>query len=178
MRRRSNGRRRSKLGRSYLTVELKGLVMRATVTSLLALCLCSGCGVIMVGDPVKKEDLSLQNDAEENLKAIRAMLDDQATRRAQEEKAPRPASHSMPSEATSSLMQSPSGARPVPSPSSSVGQTDAAARLPWTPTAPDRPAVPDRPVPAYTTPAPVGPDYSGSIRCAPDGMGGQRCAGR
>jgi hypothetical protein len=24
----------------------------------------------------------------------------------------------------------------------------------------------------------VGPDYSGSIRCVPDGMGGQRCLGR
>jgi hypothetical protein len=24
----------------------------------------------------------------------------------------------------------------------------------------------------------VGPDHSGAIRCAPDGLGGQRCVGR
>ena len=131
----------------------------------------------MVGDPVKHQDFSAENDAEENLKAIRTMLGDPATHRLGDEKASTPATQALPPDATPSLVQ-PSGARPAPSASSSGGQGDASAKLPWTPTAPDRPAVSDRRVPAYTIPAPVGPDYSGSIRCAPDGMGGQRCAGR
>ena len=150
---------------------------RIAVTSLLALCLYSGCGLIMVGEPVKKQDLSSQDDAEENLKAIRAILEDQASRRPEE----KPAGSSLQpssSHQAPSLVQPPSGVRPVPSPSSSAGKPDVTAKLPWTPTAPDRPTVPDRAVPAYTIPAPVGPDYSGSIRCAPDGMGGQRCVGR
>jgi hypothetical protein len=114
------------------------------------------------------------------------MLDDQAARRVEQPthpgtEAPPSASPSVSTpSATSDGLPSvePSSARPAPSPSSSAGQSDVPAKLPWTPTAPQRSALPDRPVPAYTTPAPVGPDYSGSIRCAPDGMGGQRCVGR
>lgn len=153
--------------------------VRAVVASLLALCVCSGCGLIMIGGPVEERDLSSQDDAEENLKAIRAMLADQASRSSRSEENPSGiSSSSSPSEATPSQTQPAAGPRPLSSSSSSVGQTDAPGKLPWTPTAPDRPAVPDRPVPAYTSPAPVGPDHSGSIRCAPDGMGGQRCVGR
>jgi hypothetical protein len=156
--------------------------MRAVGIALLALSLASGCGVIMIGDPVQKQDLTSQDDAEENLKAIRAMLGDRATRGSEEQPA-RPASEAPPGSSPSSSTQSPlpvepASAPPASSRSSSAGQADASAKLPWTPTASQRPAVPDRPVPAYTTPAPVGPDYSGSIRCAPDGMGGQRCVGR
>jgi hypothetical protein len=163
---------------------LKGMAMRVAGISLFALCLLSGCGLIMVGDPVKEQDISTQNDAEENLKAIRAMLAEQAARRAQQPTHPdtdAPPSPS-PSASTPSASDGPplpaQPTPPVPSPSSSGGSSDLPAKLPWTPTAPQRPSVPDRPVPAYTTPAPVGPDYAGSIRCAPDGMGGQRCLGR
>ena len=150
---------------------------RAVVISLLALCLYSGCGIIMVGEPVQEQDVRSEDDAEENLKAIRAMLADQASHRP-EEKMSGTSTPPAPPDAAPSLIEPTSGIRPAPSPSSSAGRTDVPAKLPWTPTATDRPAIPDRPVPAYTVPAPVGPDYSGSIRCAPDGMGGQRCAGR
>lgn len=152
--------------------------MDIRLAAVLMCCLwSSGCGLIMVGDPVQEMDLTSKDDAEENLKAIRAMLADQASRRL-EEKSTGSSLQPLPTDAAPSLTEPSSGMRPLPSPSSSAGKPDVTARLPWTPTAPDRPAVPDRPVPAYTVPAPVGPDYSGSIRCAPDGMGGQRCLAR
>ena len=151
-------------------------LVRASAAALLALCLCFGCSLIMVGDPVKELDLSSEDNAEENLKAVRAMLANQAARSVPEEQ---PSGLSVrPSEVMPVPNEPTPGARPLPSPSSSAGMPDAPAKLPWRPSPPERPAVPDRPVPAYTTPAPVGPDYSGSIRCTPDGMGGQRCAGR
>ena len=162
----------SKLGRSSCKV----LSMRVAVTSLLMLSLCSGCSLIRVGDPVKHMDLSSEDDAEENLKAVRAMLANQAARSAPGEQLSDPSIR--PSEVVPPPNEPTSGTRLLPSPSSSARMPDASAKLPWTPSAPERPAAPDRPVPAYTTPAPVGPDYSGSIRCTPDGMGGQRCAGR
>ena len=153
--------------------------MRAVVISLLAFCLYSGCGVIMVGEPVKEQDLSSEDDAEENLKAIRVMLADQTARASRTDAKPSGLSpQSAPADLAPSQVDPAVGTRLLPSPSSSAGRSDVPAKLPWTPTAPDRSAMPDRPVPAYTVPAPVGPDYSGSIRCAPDGMGGQRCAGR
>jgi len=151
--------------------------MRAAVTLLLALYLCSACGLIMVGEPVKKRDLSSEDDAEENLKAIRAMVADHASQRP-EEKMSGTSMQPAPPDATPSLIEPASGRRPAPPPSSSAGRTEVPAKLPSSPPVPDRPATPDSPVPAYTIPAPVGPDYSGSIRCAPDGMGGQRCTGR
>jgi hypothetical protein len=143
------------------------------MAALLAVCLLSGCGIIMIGDPVPHQDLSSQDDAEENLKAIRAMLADRASPRP-EEKLSGPFMKPAPPDAMPSLAE-PSLAPPSSSP---AVPGNVPAKLPWTPTAPNRPTAPDRPVPAYTTPAPVGPDYSGSIRCAPDGMGGQRCVGR
>ncbi|HSA64704.1 MAG TPA: hypothetical protein VLE25_08440 [Nitrospira sp.] len=153
--------------------------MRMTITALLALCLYSGCGLIMIGDPVEKQDLTLEDDAEENLKAIRAILADQAARSAHpDEHAPAPSSVPPATEPAAGLIDPPAGTRPIPSPSSSSGHAEIPAKLPWAPTAPERAAAPDRPVPAYTTPAPVGPDHSGAIRCAPDGLGGQRCVGR
>ena len=149
-------------------------LMRVMVIALLTLCLC-GCGIIMIGEPVKHQDVSTEDDAEENLKAIRAMLADRASRRPEEQNlSPQP----LPPDAAPSPVDPSSGFRLAPSPSSSAGRADVPAKLPWTPTAPDRPTSPDRPVPSYTVPAPVGPDYSGSVRCTPDGMGGQRCAGR
>ena len=151
-------------------------LLRLTVAAYVALCLCFGCSLIMVGDPVKELDLSSEDNAEENLKAVRAMLANQAARSAPGEQLSDPSIR--PSEVVPPPNESTPGTRLLPSPSSSARMPDASAKLPWTPSAPERPAAPDRPVPAYTTPAPVGPDYSGSIRCTPDGMGGQRCAGR
>jgi hypothetical protein len=152
--------------------------MLVVVLALGMLYLSYGCGLIMIGDPVEKQDRTTEDDAEENLKAIRAILDDQAAHPTAGEAQAPPAS-SLPSatDPASSLAE-PSGQRPMPSLSSSPAHVDVPAKLPWSPTAPARPTGPDRPVPAYTIPAPVGPDYSGSIRCVPDGMGGQRCLGR
>jgi hypothetical protein len=152
--------------------------MRMFMTSLLVLCLLPGCELIMVGDPAKKQDLSTENDAEENLKAIRKMLDDQAGRSSAPAEKSSLSTQPLPSEVGPAPTEPVVAPRPHPSPSSSTGMHDASAKLPWTPSPPERAMVPDRPVPAYTSPAPVGPDYSGSIRCAPDGMGGQRCLGR
>ena len=145
---------------------------------IVALCLLSGCGLIMIGQPVEKIDITSQDDAEENLKAIRAMQADQAKRP--------DASLVKPSD-ESALPSSPDESKVIseayptvvtPFSESSTGQTKAPAKLPWTPPSISRPSPPDRPVPAYTIPAPVGPDYSGTIRCVPDGLGGQRCVGR
>jgi hypothetical protein len=153
--------------------------MRGTVVALLTLSLSSACGIIMIGGPVEKHDVASENDAEENLKAIRAMLADQAARGDQE----KPADLSTQPSSSTSMAPSPvepsPSARPSATPSSSAAApSEVPAKLPWSPSAPDRPGPPDRSVPAYTTPAPTGPDYSGSVRCTPDGMGGQRCLGR
>ena len=151
--------------------------MRTAATALLTLCLVSGCGLVMVGEPVQELDLASQDDAEENLKAVRAMLSRQISGPPDEQPSGVLVQPSA-SEGAPLLLPPSTGPRPVPSPSSSAGQHDVPAKLPWTPAAPERPAAQDRPVPAYTVPAPVGPDYSGSVRCTPDGMGGQRCVGR
>lgn len=152
--------------------------MRGMVLALVMLYLSSGCGLIMIGDPVEKQDRTTEDNAEENLKAIRAILEDQATRPQRgSERAPAPSSVPSATDPATSMAEPP-GPRFVPSMSSSPAHAEVPAKLPWSPTAPDRPAVPDRPVPVYTVPAPVGPDYSGSVSCVPDGMGGQRCLGR
>jgi hypothetical protein len=154
--------------------------MRVVVTSLWILCLWSGCGIIMVGEPVQELDISSEDDVEENLKAVRAILADQETRRTPSVPKPSPPS----SRAAPASESGPAGDplfHPTAAQSSSAivtGHLDAPAKLPWSPSPAQRPEVPDRPVPAYTVPAPVAPDYSGSVRCAPDGLGGQRCAGR
>ncbi|HET9845311.1 MAG TPA: hypothetical protein VFQ02_06145 [Nitrospira sp.] len=153
--------------------------MRVPLISLVILALWSGCGIIMIGDPVQELDLSSQDDVEENLKAIRAILADQETRKAPPVAKPSDIS----SRATSSSEFGPISEpllSPNPAPSSTsivTGHLDAPAKLPWSPSPAQKPGAPDRPVPAYSVPAPVGPDYSGSIRCTPDGLGGQRCTG-
>jgi len=153
--------------------------MDIRLAAVLMCCLGSGggCGLIMVGDPVQEMDLTSQDDAEENLKAIRAMLADQESQRS-DERLSDTSRQPTPPAAAPSLIEPSYGQRPAPSPSSSAGRTEAPAKLQSSPPVPVRPAMPDYPVPAYTIPAPVGPDYSGTIRCTPDGMGGQRCAGR
>jgi hypothetical protein len=151
--------------------------MRVGVAPVLTLCLLvSGCGLIMVGDPVEKQDIESEDDAQENLKAIRKMLD-QENRPVPSVKTPSGHTSVQPESAP---VSGPSAIlTPVPSSRSLSGMHAVApAKLPWSPPALQRPAPPERPVPAYTIPAPVGPDYAGTIRCAPDGMGGQRCAGR
>jgi hypothetical protein len=91
------------------------------------LCLYSGCGIIMIGEPVKEQDSSSQDDAEENLKAIRAMLADRASRRPEENTlSPQP---SLPDVAPSPV-ESSSGVRLAPTPSSSAGRADAPAKRP------------------------------------------------
>ena len=133
----------------------------------------------MIGGPVDKKDLTVEDDAEENLKAIRTILTDEAARSPRPGKtAPAPSSMPPATEPSAESVEPRAGVRPIPSPSSSSTQVEVPAKLPWAPTGPERPVAPDRPVPAYTTPAPVGPDHSGSIHCAPDGLGGQRCVGR
>ncbi|HKY73129.1 MAG TPA: hypothetical protein VJL88_14515 [Nitrospira sp.] len=152
--------------------------MRVAAIALWIMCLGSGCGLIMIGGPVEKHDVASENDAEENLKAIRAMLADTPARGDQG----KPADLSIQPSPSSSIAPSPvepsPAARPSATPSSSATPSEVPAKLPWSPSAPDRAVPPDRPVPAYTTPAPTAPDYPGSIRCTPDGMGGQRCLGR
>ena len=157
-----------------------GVPMRVFVTSLWILSLWSGCGIMMIGEPVQKLDVSSEDDTEENLKAIRAILADQESRKAPPVAKPSESSSRAAPYPESGPVSEPSF-KPTPTPSSSsivTGQLDAPAKLPWSPSPSEKPGPPDRPVPAYTVPAPVGPDYSGSIRCAPDGLGGQRCVGR
>jgi hypothetical protein len=148
--------------------------MRSPVWPIVALCMFSGCGLFMIGDPVEKRDIESLDNGEENLKAVRAMLTDQAMR-----SAPSPGNSSDTSRVSIPANES-NDAQVILSPAissspSSAANVEAPAKLPWTPPSVSRPGPPDRSVPAYTVPAPVGPDYSGTIRCAPDGMGGQRC---
>ena len=150
-------------------------VPRATLCLLL-----SGCGFMMIGPPAEKMDLTSQNDAEENLKAIRAMLADQKGGSApssdklfDEPPTPLPPNESKP-------LSEPHSAADFMTPfsPSATRNLTAPAKLPWTPSPISRSTPPDRSVPAYTIPGPVGPAIMGMIRCVPDGMGGQRCAGR
>jgi len=59
--------------------------MRRTVVALLALSLSSACGIIMVGEPVQKLDISAEDDAEGNLKAVRTMFKGSGMRQLGEE---------------------------------------------------------------------------------------------
>ena len=125
--------------------------MDIRLAAVLMCCLGSGggCGLIMVGDPVQEMDLTSQDDAEENLKAIRAMLADQESQRS-EERLSDTSRQPTPPDAAPSLIEPSYGQRPAPSPSSSAGRTEAPAKLQSSPPVPVRPAMPDYPVPAYT----------------------------
>lgn len=54
---------------------------------------------------------------------------------------------------------------------------DVTVKIPWVTAPPSRgiEAEPWPRVPAYTSPAPIGSAYPGSVRCVPDMLGGQRC---
>jgi len=177
----SPGRRRSE--RAWKEHSKRGgVAMHFRIAPMLTLCLwSSGCGLMMIGQPVEPIDFTSQDNAEENLKAIRAMLADQRSRHAPSAVQPSDASSVPvpPSTESKSEVEPHSTLNSLtPSSASSAVNADALAKLPWTPPSVSRPSPPDRSVPAYTIPAPVGPDYSGSIRCVPDGMGGQRCMAR
>jgi hypothetical protein len=134
--------------------------------------LLSGCALMMVGEPAAELDLTSQDDAQENLKAIRALQRaPSASNPPDTSSDPLPPNESGPGSIPHSTLH------PVtPSSAASAANTRAPVKLPWTPPSVSRPDAPDRSVPAYTTP--VGPNYSGSVRCIPDGMGGQRCMAR
>jgi len=104
--------------------------MDIRLAAVLMCCLGSGggCGLIMVGDPVQEMDLTSQDDAEENLKAIRAMLADQESQRS-DERLSDTSRQPTPPAAAPSLIEPSYGQRPAPSPSSSVGRTEAPAKL-------------------------------------------------
>ena len=123
--------------------------MDIRLAAVLMCCLGSGggCGLIMVGDPVQEMDLTSQDDAEENLKAIRAMLADQESQRS-EERLSDTSRQPTPPDAAPSLIEPSYGQRPAPSPSSSAGRTEAPARLQSSPPVKVRPAMPDYPGPA------------------------------
>src|SRR4026209_284307 len=129
--------------------------MDIRLAAVLMCCLGSGggCGLIMVGDPVQEMDLTSQDDAEENLKAIRAILADQESQRSDERLAGTPRPPRSP-DAAPSLIEPSYGQRPAPSPSSSAGRTEAPAKLQSAAPVPDRPARRDYAVLAYTLAAP------------------------
>jgi hypothetical protein len=54
---------------------------------------------------------------------------------------------------------------------------DLKVTIPWKPSQPQAlvQEEPFRPVPPYFYPAPIKPDYPGTLRCVPDLYGGQRC---
>jgi hypothetical protein len=149
------------------------------------LCL-SGCSFGLFDKAVESRAVTADENGRKNLEAIRAL---------QVEQHPAPAA----TPATPSLSNvSPSNNKPETSPSPSDVQSEVIPIVPpsiparphtsttpqvppirlWTPSPLTRPSLPDYPVPAYRIPAPVGPDYHGTIRCVPDGLGGQRCLPR
>lgn len=156
----------------------------AGMAMLIAL-VCEGCSLVRVGPAVQIQDVNSGDPATKNLEAIRDMQADRA--RPQHT----PADASPPSNAAAKgrvpdrphpsapFMDRPVDGEPharsmTPSSTPVRPKADAIGTLPWTPPSVSRPVPPDHPVPAYTVPAPVGPDQ-GSTRCVPDGIAGQRC---
>lgn len=141
-----------------------------------------GCAMMRVGPAAEIQDLRSQDQAEENLAAVRAFQAqvDRRERMAEETVPPTPGADSSTRSPDQLSQLAPLQRQSLRSSSaaSSPRKDDGMATLPWTPPPLSSPAPPDRSVPAYTTPAPVGPDYTGPARCVPDGMGGQRCGAR
>jgi hypothetical protein len=138
------------------------------------------------------------DESEKNLAAIRAMLADQHQQAqlpsgSSVKQSPQSPTSSWPpdwlsayySPERSSGQESDASTVYVPpsSPSSSPrskrqsAPQDPTVKMPRLTAPPSRSSENERssPVPAYTTPAPIGSAYPGSSRCAPDLLGGQRC---
>ncbi len=159
---------------------------RTTTTALLAMVVAqvfSGCALLRVGPAVQVHEVHTADHAKKNLEAIRSLQADRRGERALDRdratahNADENVSFSAPEPSTA--IERPLNGRAAvrsmtPSSTPTRPGSDGTARLPWTPPTVSRPALPDRPVPAYTIPAPVGPDH-GSTRCVPDGNAGQRC---
>ena len=146
----------------------------------------SGCMPGRFEEAVEFPALTSEENAKKNIEAIRAMQVEQP-RAPAATPAPPSTSNRQPSTIESEPAPSPSDVQSdvipiVPSSSPMRPRASAQSQVPpirlWTPSPLTRPSLPDRPVPAYTIPAPVGPDYHGTIRCLPDGLGGQRCLPR
>jgi hypothetical protein len=143
----------------------------------------SGCALMRVGPVAEIHDVQSTDQAAKNLEAVRAL---QAASSGHDPMAEHARSAPAPGADSSARRTAPLSpfvpSQPQPTRSSSAARSrregDGLARLPWTPSTLSPPAPPDRPVSAYTKPAPVGPDYAGPIWCAPDWMGGQRCLAR
>ncbi len=149
--------------------------MRASRLGLLAVLVVSvtaGCAVLRVGPAAEIMDLEQQTDAEKNLEAIRAMQRDLHRPREAPEFPEGPRSTS---DADEESREPQVSTAPAPAAPPSALKLDKPPAVQWTPPVITRPGPPDRPVPAYTIPAPVAPGDSGAVRCVPDGMGGQRC---
>ena len=103
--------------------------MDIRLAAVLMCCLWSGggCGLIMVGDPVQEMDLTSQDDTEDNLKAIRAILEDQASRRPEQKPSGSSLQPSSP-DAAPYLTELSSGMRPLTSPPSSAGKARTSVR--------------------------------------------------
>lgn len=146
-------------------------------TALFILCLAvlqltSACAVFRIGPAAHIAEVDEGTTAEKNLDAVRAMERDLPPHsRAGPEPLVRPRNAEPSGERYSSMelvpTQSSSRLAPVTPADNAIPQ--------WTPPPVSRPSPPDRPVPAYTIPAPAAPGQSGTARCIPDGLGGQRC---
>lgn len=158
-----------------------------------------GCAGFDREELVEVSELSTMqsdDDAQKNLAAIRAMLAEQRQRAplppdSIHEPKPEPGSPSWPPDWLASyfLPKGSSGQESdrtsllymAPPPSSlskrRAAPQDFTIKIPWVPEPPSRgsEAEPRPPVPAYTSPAPIGSAYPGSTRCVPDLLGGQRC---
>lgn len=138
---------------------------------ILPLAVLAGCSLVRVGPAAEIMDLEQRTDAEKNLDAVRAM----------QRELHRPSAEAdLPGGTGSSSVAEPMDDQPLASgpPSPAVPPSAPMKEQPivqWTPPVVARPVPPDRPVPAYTIPAPSGPGEAGAVRCVPDGLGGQRC---
>lgn len=135
-----------------------------------------GCSLIRVGPAVEILVVDMDENADKNLDAIRAMQAD----RYRHSPVIVPAESASSSHTTLSSNEPEAAAVAPDSPIHLVPTTpspkaDALAKRPLNPSAVSPSGVPERTVPAYTIPAPVGPGQTGSARCIPDGIGGQRC---
>ncbi|ALA58393.1 hypothetical protein [Nitrospira moscoviensis] len=136
--------------------------------------LAASCWPYRVGPAVEVIEPDDRETAEKNLAAVRAIAREWSslplTGPPAEGAAP---PQSLTAVEKAPLLRVPPGT--PPSEAAASPQTRSSTALPWVPPQIPRPSPPDRPVPAYTVPAPTGPQDAGSTRCVPDGLGGQRC---